>query len=392
VRAEAGQLLTTDNQRFEEFVALVPGRSYLVETPAGQGPWKTQTFGGEDRWTTAISKDNGTTWHELGFDNPDIDCASRVLVGNIWSAKFTVAENEVWKIRVNDTAGAFSDNGGNMAFKFYVLCEGMSCTGSLPNDSDNIPAVSIQGGGNVCAMAVMRPGPMTAGEILNLGSYLGGWLQYVNLSVLRYMAWCPKHTNMFMEVLNSFKNKEPLASIYEWDNDMIRVKQQIQSYDWGENGQQETSIFEQTDEGELQQWIYDHFFASGDSVWNGGVLVEFGDGTLPAAYYSCNSSFTAILPERLKSPICFVSAWFVQSSASFWMQIIIDISAIALLFGTIKGAIQDTVYMMTGVKPWVKSSNRSNWVTIEKGLDGGAPPPTTRDVVADELASMFGGG
>jgi hypothetical protein len=391
VRSEPGQILTTDNQRYEEFISLVPGRTYVVETPAGQGPW-IDASGGASKWTTALSKDNGTTWNELGYDNPDIDCAVNNAIGHVWKARFTVQEGDLWKIRVNDTAGAFSDNGGNMAFKFYVLCEGMSCTGSLPNDSDNIPAISIQGGGNVCSMAVVRPGPLSLSEISSLGSYFGSWIQYANLSVLRYMAWCDKHTNMLTTFINSLGQREPFATINEWETNLTRVRQQIESYNWGSNAYENTSIFDQMDDGELQQWIYDHFFAQGDAIWNGGNLVSFGDGSLPESYDACTNSFTAILPSRLKPPICFVSSWFIESQASFWMQIIIDLMALVLLYETIKGALQDAIYMITGVKPWVKSTNRANWVTIDN-YNGGAPtaPTTTGDQVAEELSKMLGG-
>jgi len=61
-----------------------------------------------------------------------------------------------------------------------------------------------------------------------------------------------------------------------------------------------------------------------------------------------------------------------------------------MLFGMIKSAVQDAVYMMTGVKPWT-GSNRSNWVTIEKIIggssDGGSPGG--RDNYTDEWSEKY---
>lgn len=366
VRDEDGEVLSADTARYEEFIALVPGRSYLVETPAGQGPWKSFDDLSTLRWDTALSPDNGTTWEPISYDSIFINCAGYNEIDHTWRARFTVQEGEVWKIRVNDTAGNFANNTGNMAYKFYVLCEGMACTGSIPND--DIPAVSIQGGGDVCALALVRPDSLID---------IGGWIQYLNLSVLRYMAWCPRHTNILMEFLNKFREREPLASITEMDQQVQEVKQEIESYDWGENGNQSESLFDITTEGELKTKVIDPLTGNGDgrSIWEGGIAVDFTDTGFPPAYYSCSSVFVNSLPSGLRSGVCFVSAYFIETSASFWIQLAVDISAFFLLLGMIKGAVQELVYMMTGVKPWTaKGSDLYPYIRGERDL-----PYQTRD-------------
>jgi hypothetical protein len=158
VRSDQGELLLADTARYVEFTALVVGHSYAVEVPATSDRWTDGTTS-DQHADTAISNDNGATWEPLNADTSIIDCAEHDTLENSYKAKFTMADGQIWKIRVNDTDGAFADNGGALGFKFYVLCDGMACTGSLPNDSvgsGSIPAVSIQGGGDVCQIAVVR--------------------------------------------------------------------------------------------------------------------------------------------------------------------------------------------------------------------------------------------
>jgi len=369
-RDELGSALAADTARYTEFIALTVGNSYAVEIPVNNERWTdgTSTTGRSD---AAISKDNGVTWHDILDDGIDgiVDCYKTDAIGTN-TIKFTVADGDVWKIRVNDTDGAFDDNGGSLAYKFYGLCEGMSCTASIPNDSttNSIPAITVQGGGNVCTLAVMRPGPLAVSELLSVGNYIGSWVQYINLSVLRYMAWCPVHTNLLTAYLEKFKTVEPLATVYEWMENFKRIRTQISTYDWGDRGGSNFSLFDVRSSSQLNTLINDNVFPSGNnSVWDRGKLISFGQGTsLPDAYYSCGSALTERIPASLKMGVCFVSAYFVETSASFWIQIALDIGAFFMLIGFLKSSIQEIIYMLTGVKPWTKSGANAS---IEKLTD-----------------------
>lgn len=399
VRDESGEILSSDTARYEELIALVPGRSYLVETPAGEGPWGSFDALNVQRWDTALSPDNGQHWEAISRDSVFVDCVDYNPFGHVWRAKFTAQEGDVWKIRVNDDAGAFDNNTGNMAYKFYALCQGMACTGSLPNDSttNGIPAITIQastikGGGDVCTIAVMRPGPLSLGEIANLGNYLASWVQYLNLSTLRYMAWCPRHTSMLSSVLSVLRRREPLATVYEWVGKLRRVRAEIESYDWGENGQQAESIYDMATSGEFRTKVIDRIFvkdSSPVSIWEGGRVVDFSDTSLPPAYASCQNSFTKVLPSRLRTGVCFVSAYFIETSASFWIQMLIDISAFFLLLRVMKTTLQEVIYMMTGVKPWTANAKDVYpYIRGEKSLT--ARHQEKRDDAAIELEARFG--
>jgi len=394
VRSETGELISADTARYEEFNGLVEGRTYMIETPAGQGPWND---GSASSWDIAVTNDNGATWQSVDFDNTDVDCVDRDLIGHIWKARITVAEGDVWKIRVDDTAGAFADNSGNMAYKVYVLCEGMACTGSVPNDStvNGIPGITVQGGGDVCTIPIIRPSPLTVSEIFDLGNYLGSWTQYLNLSVLRYMAWCPRHTNTFLQFLNKFNEREPFATIREWNDRLREIQSKIDAYDWGvyEN----TSIFSMTSATQVQQVLAEHVLRTDNesfNPWDGEDVVDFDDtgSGIPSSYSACLSSFDETMPSRLASGVCFASSWAKETGMSFWVQLSFDIGAIFMLVMILKRNLQDVIYMMTGVKPWQKGIEDSSIGNLGKYLDGVersmSDGQRSSDAVADALAKQ----
>lgn len=395
VRNQEGELIAADTARYEEFNGLIAGRTYLITTPAGQGPWWSAESANTKRWDVAVTNDGGTNWEGVALSgNTMIDCAQYNEVSHEWQIRVTVQEGEIWKIRVNDDAGAFDNNAGNMAYKLQTMCDHPACTPSIPNDSTTggIPAISIQGGGDVCTLPIVRPGSLSAGEILDVGNYIGSWVQYINLSVLRYMAWCPSHTNTLFTFLNKFYEKEPLATVKEWMDNLREIKRQIQSYNWGDGSWQDTSIFDMHSASQVQTMINEHILPTSSRArdpWGGGSIVSLSTsgGALPDAYYSCSSAFTEFLPSRLRSGVCFASAWMIETSASFWIQIVLDISALFLLIGMLKGALQDLIYMMTGVRPWTKSGANASVDKLSAYLER----RDREDDIASELGGRFGG-
>ena len=305
--------------------------------------------------------------------NTLIDCSSKELIGNVWKARFTAQEGDVWKIRVNDAPGEFLNNSGNMAYKFYVLCEGMSCTGSVPNDSttgDGTFSGNIQSGGEVCSLAVLRPGELSISEIAGLGTYLASWVQYINLSILRYLAWCPAHTSMIASFLDSLRTREPLATADELRQLLEYTKNKIDSYDWG--GFDDTSLFSIRGAGDVKRLIDNYILkrdASTINPWDGKKIIQFGDTSLPASYYSCSSVFADGLPARLKSAVCFVSAYFKQTGAAFWVQLlIIDIPAVGIILAGTKNAIEGLISLMIGIDITKRDKETEKWLREQTRL------------------------
>ena len=103
-------------------------------------------------------------------------------------------------------------------------------------------------------------------------------------------------------------------------------------------------------------------------VWDGGDVVDFesSDG-LPAYYYTCGTAFADFLPERLRTGVCFASAYWKETGAAWWVQLALDIGTVFLLFAMIKSAAQSLVYMMTGVRPWTKDGAIKIIETVGRG-------------------------
>lgn len=333
---------------------LIVSETYAVVID--QGPWyaTSDTSAIMQKWTAALTSNNGSNWYAIGDKaHTDIYCAERDQIHQYWTAVFTVKEGQKWKIRVNDVAGQFTDNRGNLAYRLYAL----SGDGVPPIDPPII--VTIE---NVCTEALVRPT-----SILDIPS----WLEYGRAGLQRYFAWCERHTNIITAALDSLRSREPLASVMEINTITSNVIANVDSYSWEGGGAPQTvSIFDVSNQSELQS-LLDHFMPDDNQAFapweDGGKLVTFSSSQTPAYYYNCNTTFTDYLPSKLRQGVCYASAWALETGMTFFVQLSLDIGALFLLFGIIKSSLQDLIYMMTGVKPWTKSGAQ---VLIQNTVEG----------------------
>lgn len=345
---QMGEMLLSNSPRWPELVALVPGVTYVVQSPVQTIDQCAGDPGSGCKFQ--ISNDGGQTWYAVDDQISPIECAVKEdAPSTIWRARFVAQEGEIWKIRVNDMDGNFVNNDGYTGFKLFKDCSGQEC---IPIPESQIPAISIQGGGNVCNIPIMRPAPLTLSEISNLGTYLGSWIRYLDLSMLRYMAWCDRHTNILRTMMLRLETREPFASVIEVEDIADRVKDEVKSYDWGSNAGTGESIFDTVRKGEFATKMTNRIFGKGRerSVWEGGDVISFSNTSLPPSYYSCGTAFTNVLPSGIRNGVCFVSAYFIETSASFWIQLMIDIGALILAVKITTNAISDAVYLFTGVR------------------------------------------
>jgi len=169
------------------------------------------------------------------------------------------------------------------------------------------------------------------------------------------LAWCPSQTEMVRKLIEKFMTYEPMASVTEMEDSISNIVTELDSYDWNEQVT-DSSIFTVAGRSEINQMINDRFFPSDHAstdMWEGGSVVSFGDSSLPPYYYECSTIFTGYLPDRLKQGVCFVNAYARETGMSFIMQLLLDIGALFGIYGIFKTSIQEVIYMMTGVKPWV---------------------------------------
>lgn len=365
---------TTQSNGFNSQTVLSVASTYVVYIQ--NGPWDTDEGDQTDaaNYDAAISRDNGVTWYPIGENMPFGDCVSFDQQGRYGQIMFTVAEGEIWKIRVNDTAGNFGNNGGNLAYVLYGV--------STLNPALIHGEVGISW--NTCTDPIVRPSnPLD----------LAGWIDYAQSVVRRFFAWCPNNTASLIGALEAMKQREPFATITQGQQMVKGVSSEIDSYDWDAEGP--TSVFEIENSSELNTYVMDKVTprdAETNSIWNGGDIINISDFdahgyAMPHYYNQCISTFSDVLPARVASAVCFVSGTARETGASNLIQISFDISCIFMLIGIIKRILQETIYMMTGVKPWTKSGADS---AINKLLHY-FEQRDTRDDVEKELGQRFGG-
>ena len=148
-----------------------------------------------------------------------------------------------------------------------------------------------------------------------------------------------------------------------------------------------------TASGELRETVEERIFGNTEerSVWEGGDAISFSDTALPASYYSCNSAFTNALPSGLRTGVCFVSAYFIETSASFWIQMLIDISALFAAIMITKTAVLDLVYLLTGVRLQPATLSQSRRSIIDIGQSDAARRQEALDENEEILRNQFGG-
>lgn len=351
------------------------GTQYILEINGG--PWDdddTDDVGGA-RFDAAISKDNGATWYPMDGSAPGMDCISSTQDDRYVQIRFTVQDGEIWKIRVNDADGDFANNGGNLGYTlltFQLINGGPSGTAMQP----------------ACDLPAMRPALPTDLEDIGLWlNYVAQWIDYVGVAIRQFFIFCPDEINAILGLYDVIKQKEPLASVIEAGQMMDDVRIEIESYDWDVEGV-DTSIFSISSAAELEAIIKDHLFPDFEenSPWNGGDVLnvnDFKNGTWSASTYynTCMTSFSGYLPPLIAQGVCFASANFRDTGASFWIQITIDISCIFAYIKLTKRPVQELIYMLTGVRPWTKDGAEDairelteHSIARERALDAGANP------------------
>ena len=124
--------ISATNQSGVLINTLTSGKTYAIETTAG--PWSNN---GTSSYDVAISEDNGLTWSPL-VNYPHLVCAedtgSGATLGEHYLFYFQALAGRVYKLRVYDPAGVYSDNTGSMSYSLYgnvtIVGLGTDCSAS----------------------------------------------------------------------------------------------------------------------------------------------------------------------------------------------------------------------------------------------------------------------
>jgi hypothetical protein len=363
------------------------------------GPWLD---GEDEHYDAAISSDDGVTWYALNDEsNPALDCISVDQSGRYYSVLFTVAAEQRWKVRVNDEAGDFVGNEGNLTYVMYKMTNNDASDLGNAGSSDAGNLGVAAGGLAVCIQSLMYPqwttltGVFTQPDrpegldvwewvewvgdssyqtfsffidqlkqVVNNGfQYVFSWINYAVLATQKFFAFCPDDAGILITAMSVLKNKEPIATVLEVITLVTDTRDMLEEYDWGDY--EDTSLFSLTSTSQVQAMINSYILRQDAEVtnpWSGSNnVIDFGDSGLPDSYYSCGNAFTDYLPARLADAVCFVTAYFKETGATFWVQLlVVDIGAISITLMSTKRAMQELIYMMTGVRPWTKSGLNSS--------------------------------
>lgn len=332
VKDEAGiyingtNILTGGN----EIQLLQPTETYKLQIE--EGPWTNGE--GASSYIAAISADNGQTWYAIDDqNNPNIICGDTDFTGQHRSIYFTVQAGQKWKIRVNDQAGKFNDNGGNLAYSLYSVYGDED----VPPVDVSIPPAVVN---NVCTQPLIRPS-----SILEVSA----WVNYARLGIQKYFAWCPQHTDILLALFNGLKSVEPFATISELATTMQSAKTEISSYNWSSEGE-DFSILTKSPSESFQMFV-EHTSAPQNNPWETGILDirSFSNFEMPESYTACQEYLAPQTGARLAQGVCYASAIMLLTGASFWLQLILDIGIGLVLIKAWIGAAEEAIAMATGV-------------------------------------------
>jgi hypothetical protein len=348
---EQGRMITSTSAAYAEIGGLVPGNRYIVET--SRGPWydsAEQTIEHE-HFTAQVSSDDGLTWQEMDGTNPDVSCWESSQDFKYRKIEFIVEAGQVWKIRVNDEGNDFTDNTGNLA---YTLKGEV-----LPDDTAVQGHITIPG----CNSPALVPAPMEADDLLNVGNYLAGWVDFATASVMGFLAWCPEHTETLSLFGSNIETKDPFATLDEMDALLNDIKNELNGYDWNDDVEDYSLLTKSPSESAamIDQYIFGPL--PDDSPWLGNDLVNFDEAPEPTAYYeSCQLALKEWTGALLGEGVCFASNWAREVGMSFWMQLMLDVSIVFGCIAAIFNDIRRLLYLFTGVNLSIQSGDAKVFV------------------------------
>jgi hypothetical protein len=377
---------------------LTVGNTYVVQTL--NGPW-TDDETNEHRYGAELSSDGGVTWAPIERGMSGVICAEPDKAGRYWKVLFTVDSGQAWRIRVANEENDFTDNGGSLAFRLYlaagqpgignafpegkakigtcdisplrpewgatgdVVLTGHSDGGALPDEEDTLGSILV----NIITRINFW--------ILQTSSYISEWIDYLGAEVFQYFAWCDRHTDSLLGLVDMFWDVEPLATIAEWQALATEIKVQLDGYSWNNASAPESvlgqgsinlgssnrpgdpvgggggigSTIREGDAGEFDKETQKYILPvlPSSSPWNGGPLITYQSAHPTSYYISCTSSLTNIAGPLLMQGVCAASAIMRETGASFYLQLVFDFAAVAAIIRITRSGVKSIVAMTSGV-------------------------------------------
>jgi hypothetical protein len=304
----------------------------------------------------ALSPDNGVTWGPLDPTNTAIICATKDEIGYA-SAYFQIADEDIWKIRVNDIdTETFADNGGQLAYRLYGVTTGgpVDCVVEFDNpdciDWSQIPSGILINGVDICLAAIIQPVAPTTIDVPAWLQYVAGWVVYAGEMIMAYGAWCPRHQDMLASILDMFRGREPFATLTALRELLLIIQTNLQAYNW-EDTSAETSGLESAAGGgdAAADDIVDRILPAVTGPWAGGPVIQLASWTGSIPYSDCLNEFGEFIPnDGLVTGLCFVSANAREAGLFFFLQLLLDFSILVLAFVAIRASFAQLAETMAG--------------------------------------------
>jgi hypothetical protein len=338
VQDETGRTITSTTASYAEIGGLVAGNTYVIETNRGgwtDGETEIEHFGAE------VSSDGGVTWAPMDGTNPDVQCWEALSM-KYRKIEITVIDGQEWRIRVADTDTAtFTDNGGRLAYTLKGLV--------LPDDE------IVQGSFNLmgCNTPAVSPSISEVDSFTGLANYLAGWFDYSVASFVNFFAWCPDNTAALSLFGTDLTEREPFATLDEFDAALNDVKNELNSYDWGST--EDYSVLDKPP-AESAAMINDYVFGEmpDDSPWVNGDLVDLSPVEVTDYYENCTWAAADYVGPRLAGGVCFASNWAKEVGFTFYIQLMLDVGVMFACIGNILETLTNALAMLTGVNLNVK--------------------------------------
>jgi hypothetical protein len=366
---------------------LSAGTTYIVGT--AEGPWYDNIDDQlTDKYSAAVSSDNGVTWYTLGEDDvPGMECEQVDQQSRYRVIRFTVQDGEVWKIRVDDDAGDFGNNGGNLAYTIIAL----DPIGTNPGSTFGISPA--------CDLPSLRPVlPTDMTELALWLQYVAQWIDYIGVAIRQFFIFCPKHIQTVISEVQSLRTREPFATLVDLNLLVGDVALDISSFAWEAEAGAAMSIFDAASAEQFDDIITDRIFPQERDArdpWDGGDILDIdqlqGGYTLPDSYNVCMSAFGGQLPYSVANGVCFVGVQFRETGASFWIQLVLDVACLFLGIRLTVHFITEAVYVLTGVRLTSSAGRETGLEKIAAYFERDERREVSRDAGVQELEKQFGG-
>jgi hypothetical protein len=333
---------------------------YAVEIPVEAGPW----YDGENdggRFDAQVSPDNGTTWYDMSDrSNPDVICAEQTGVNQLWKILVHVEPGQIWKIRIADTdTTTFDDDTGTLAYKVWSGSNDQYPQNPYPNDTDNNGfAYDLSATSDYCSGAIPMPSELLPEDygvedvvvaVLGIGGYISNWIVFGAESLIRYFSWCDRHTIMVLGMINLIKEREPFATLDDIAKVETTIAGDLNGYNWDSAGEDYSILNSNSTSFMSTMDTYLLPPTDENSPWGGGALVpDLGSGENPYSM-SCSLAVTDYLGPYLGPAMCFVTDILNKTGMMFFVQLLLDLATLFLVFTVMYNTLVDSVSVMTGV-------------------------------------------